>query len=304
MGNRTALFSRKQSGGVFTIDDLAEHPGDIYFVDSGSGTDGAGYGKDPDSPFATLDYAVGQCTASQGDVIYVMPGHAEVVSDAGDLDLDVAGISVIGLGNGTLQPTVTLDTATDADVDVDAANITVENIHFIADFEDIVAAIDVNADDFTARNCRFTAAESGHNALIWIQDAAATASDRITVENCFFQDRDSSNTHCINFGGTGDGHIVRDNIFLADCGTAVVGGSGVITNVVIANNLISNAASDADSGIELAATATGIVSGNHVGIALGGDATTGISAEACTLIENYVVDTGADRQGVLDPVAT
>ena len=148
---RTALFSRKQAGGVFIVDDLKQHPGAIWFVDSGHAyaSDSAGFGRTPDAPFATIDYAVGMCTASQGDVIYVMPGHAEVVSAAGDLDLDVIGISVVGLGNGSLQPTVTLDTADTADVDVDAADITVENIHFRANFADIVAAIDVNADDFT-----------------------------------------------------------------------------------------------------------------------------------------------------------
>jgi len=33
--NRTALFSRNQPGGVFTINDLVNHPGNIWFVDSG-----------------------------------------------------------------------------------------------------------------------------------------------------------------------------------------------------------------------------------------------------------------------------
>ena len=156
--NRTMLFSRKQSGGFFIVDDLAQHPGAIWFVDSGhaAASDAAGFGRTPDAPFATLDYAVGKCTASQGDVIYAMPGHAEVVSAAAGLALDVAGISIVGLGNGSLQPTVTLDTANTADVDVDAANVTVENIHFVANFADIAAAIDVNADDFTLRNCRFS----------------------------------------------------------------------------------------------------------------------------------------------------
>ena len=51
------------------------------------------------------------------------------------------------------------------------------------------------------------------------------------------------------------------------------------------------------------ASCTGIVANNRIGIALAGDATTGVSADACALLENYVVDTG-DRQGVLDPAAT
>lgn len=280
-------------------------PGNIFFVQSthSNAHDTVGSGRTPNNPFATIDYAVGQCTANQGDLIIVLPGHAEVVSAAGGLDLDVAGITILGIGNGSLQPTVTLDTATTADVDIDAANITVENIHFVANFADIAAAIDVNSDDFTVRKCRFTAAAVNMNAKIWIQDAAAGGSDRITVEDCYCLDRDAANTHFINLSGTGDGHVIRRNTLLVDCGTACIGGAGVVTNVNISDNVISNAATDADSGINLDATATGIIVGNRVAIALAGDVTTGISAAACGLLENYVVDTG-DRQGVLDPVAT
>ncbi len=103
MGNRTALFSRTQPGGVFTIADIDEHPGDIFFVHSGTGTDGAGYGQNPDSPVATIDYAIGLCTDSKGDVIYVMPGHNEGLGNA-QIAVDVAGISIIGLGRGSAAP--------------------------------------------------------------------------------------------------------------------------------------------------------------------------------------------------------
>ena len=77
---RTALFSRHQPGGVFTVSDIVDHPGDIFFVDSGAATaaDSAGAGRSPDAPFATIDYAIGQCAANNGDVIYVMPGHTDL----------------------------------------------------------------------------------------------------------------------------------------------------------------------------------------------------------------------------------
>ena len=55
MSNRTALFSRHQPGGVWTIENLVEHPGNVWFVNSADGTDGAGYGRNPDAPFATAD---------------------------------------------------------------------------------------------------------------------------------------------------------------------------------------------------------------------------------------------------------
>lgn len=300
---RTALFSRNQPGGVFTIDDLKEHPGDIYFVSStnSAASDSAGFGKDPDSPFATIDYAVGQCTANQGDVIYVMPNHAETVSAAGGLDLDVAGITVIGLGRGGSQPTVTLGTANTADVDVDAANITVENLHFAANFADIAAAIDVNADDFTLRGCRFTEG-TNLNFVICVQDAAAGGSDRITIENCHAICPDAANTRFVNFAGTGTGHVVRNNTLIGDWGTAAIGGAGVVTYATVIDNVIYNAATDNDACINFAATATGICMRNLCG---GGAAqANGVTATAMAIAENYYGVASEDLSAILDPIAT
>jgi len=301
---RTALFSRKQSGGVFVIDDLANHPGAIWFVDSGhaAASDTAGFGRTPDAPFATIDYAVGQCTASQGDVIYVMPGHAEVLAAAADLALDVIGISIVGLGNGPLQPTVTLGTANTADVDVDAAGITVENIHFIANFADVAAMIDVNADDFTLRNCRFTEAGTDLNGLVCVQDAAAGASDRITIEGCHAVMLDAANTHFVNFAGTGTGHRIIGNELIGDWGTMAIGGAGVVTNAVIRDNVISNAASDSDACINFAATATGICMRNLcAGAAVQAN---GVTATAMAIAENYYGVVSEDLSAILDPIAT
>jgi hypothetical protein len=253
-------------------------------------------------PFATLDYAVGKCTANNGDIIYVMPGHAETISAAGGLDLDVAGITIIGLGSGTLQPTVTLGTADTADVDVDAANITVENIHFRANFADIAAAIDVNATDFTLRRCRFSEVTTDMNAKIWVQDAAAAGSSRITIENCHCIALDAANTHFVNFAGTGDGHVVRNNILIGDWGTMCIGGAGVVTNAAIIGNYISNAATDNDACINFAATATGICMGN---MACGGAAqANGITATAMAVAQNYYGVVSEDLSAILEPIAT
>lgn len=298
----TALFARHQPGGLFSIYDAMRTTGSYFFVHSGTGTDGAGYGKNPDAPFATIDYAVGKCTASKGDIIIVMPGHAETVSAAGGLDLDVIGISVIGLGHGTLRPTITLDTANTADIDIDAANIRVENIIFSANFADIVAAIDVNADDFTLYRCHFQETATNMNAKIWVQDAAATGSDRISIIECTACLVDAANTHFVNFAGTGDGHVIRDNILIGDWGTMCIGGAGVVTRVTVLNNRISNAASDNDSCINFAAATTGIVMGN---LCCGGAAqANGITATACAVAENYYGVVTEDLSAILEPIAT
>lgn len=280
---------------------LSDGNGNRYYVSSVTGSN-SNSGLMPSSPFATIDHAVGVASANNGDVIYVLPGHAEVVSAAGGLDLDVAGITIVGLGNGANTPTVTLDTATTADIDVDAANITIRNIHFRANFADIAAAIDVNADDFTIEECRFSDVATNMNALVWVQDAASTGSDRITIRGCSCIARDAANTHFVNFSGTGDGHVVADNVLIGDWGTACIGGAGVITNATILRNKIYNAATDNDSCINFAATASGICADNH---ACGGAAqANGITAQGMAKSQNYYGVVGEDLSAILEPIAT
>lgn len=297
---RSALFYKNQLGGFSTVEDMSRTTGNRFYVDSGASDNGDtnSYGQTPDAPFATIDFAVGQCTANNGDIIYVMPGHAETVSAAAGLDLDVAGITIIGLGNGSDTPTVTLDTANTADIDIDAANITVENIHFVANFLDVAAAIDVNSDDFTLRNCRFTDTSAILNAKIWVQDGSGTTSDRITIEGCRCDTLGTANTHFVNLEGTGNGHIIRDNIMSGLWQTTCFGGAGVVTQCSILNNYIFNTTAAADSCISMAATATGICADNRC---CGGHATQGIINGDLGALENYYEDFETDLSGSLEP---
>lgn len=275
--------------------------GTEFYVSSVNGDDGRS-GRSEATSVATIDHALSLMTADQDDVLYLLPGHAETVSAAAGMVFDVAGITVVGVGVGTLQPTITLDTIISADIDIDAANVVFNNVHFKANFADITAAIDVNADDCTFRNCRFTETATDMNALIWIQDALATASDRITVENCSCIARDASNTHFINFAGTGDGHVIKGNTLVGDWGTMAIGGAGIVTNIVIVDNIISNAASDNDSCINLAATTTGIVMRN---LACGAAAqANGITATACAIAENYYGVVSEDLSAIIEPAVT
>jgi hypothetical protein len=115
-------------------------------------------------------------------------------------------------------------------------------------------------------------------------------------------DKDAANTHFVNFAGTGDGHIIRDNVLIGDWGTMCIGGAGVVTNAVIVRNYISNAASDNDSCINFAATATGICMHNH---ACGGAAqANGITATAMAISQNYYGVVTEDLSAILEPIAT
>ncbi len=132
--NKTPLFARKQSGGIFTVVNESVTTGDIFWVDSGNtrGGDTVGHGSSPDQPFLTVDFAISQCAASNGDIIYVMPGHAETLSGAADITIDVIGISIIGIGTRNTKPTFTITTAAvDAPISWTAAGCVVDNLRIV-----------------------------------------------------------------------------------------------------------------------------------------------------------------------------
>jgi len=101
---------------------LNTYPGDVYWVDSGTGSNS--YPGTFRRPFSTIDYAVGRCTASNGDIIMVKPGHTESITGSGTITFDVAGVTVVFMGSGSLRPTITWSTATTARMIVSAADVT------------------------------------------------------------------------------------------------------------------------------------------------------------------------------------
>ena len=138
--------------------------GSVFFVNSTGGSDDGSSGKSKDTPFATIDYAIGKCTASKGDVIYVMPGHAESITTASAIALDVAGVRVIGLGRGSLRPTISFGAAA-ATIAISAANCSIENLILNANFADVVVGAKVTAANAQIKNCLFKEAGTDLNWL-------------------------------------------------------------------------------------------------------------------------------------------
>ena len=133
MAIRTPLFAERQPGGIISIVDVGKYPGNLWFVDSGcsTGADSDGYGQSPDAAFLTLDYAIGKCTANNGDLIIVLPGHAETYSTTGaKVIADVAGITIIGQGQGADRPTFTFS-HTGATWTISAASVKLDNLLFV-----------------------------------------------------------------------------------------------------------------------------------------------------------------------------
>lgn len=208
---------------------LQTNPGQVFWVYNGTallpGQRGGSDGNKGtfDSPFATLDYAIGRCTANRGDIIVIKPGHAETISSATALALDVAGVAIVGLGVGSNRPTFTLDTATTATIGVSAANISMTNVVISANFADIVSAFTLTtAKWFTLDRVSIVATATNMNFLHVI-DTNATTDDAkgLTVVNCEWFEPDA-----------------------ATLAFALVDGSNAQWN--ISNNVVVNGASTAD----------------------------------------------------------
>lgn len=190
--------------------------GNIFYVNSNhdSKSDASGYGRSPDSPFATLDYAIGQCTANNDDVINVAAQHAETIIAADGVNADVAGITIIGHGKGDKRPTFTMGTATTATFGINADNVTIKNLRFVGNIDSLATFLDVDNAYFVCEDCDFFTS-STKEALAFVD--LATTVDNFWFKRCnFYQPTDPAGTD----GGAGTGcfYIVdSENIFIEDC---------------------------------------------------------------------------------------
>jgi hypothetical protein len=238
---------------------LMAHPGNVFWVDSGAGSNG---NKGTfDKPFGTIDYAVGRCTANNGDILMVKPGHVETVTAAAGLDLDVAGIAIVGLGAGSNRPTVNFTTAVGADMDVDAANITVVNLLFTGGIDALTGPIDVNAADFSMINCE-TRDVTGQATDFIVTDANA---NRLYIDGWVHRGAAAAGADTAITIVGGDGAIIKnfwiDGNFAVACIENV---TTAATNLSIYGDPVSFARTrnSADVIVTLVATATGNVGPN------------------------------------------
>ncbi len=208
-------FSR--TGGQQWVDSFYRAPvqttGNVFYVSSATGT-ATGPGYSPETAFSTIDAAIGACTAGNGDVVYVLPGHTETIVAASGIDLDVAGVSVIGLGQGTNRPTVTFGTSTAATIDFSAANCTLNNIRCVNNIDSLAAFIEGGASGATIEDCDFIGS-STKEYLCGV--SIPTTYDDWTIRRCrFVQPTDPAGTN--GAAGTGAVYLVdSENVLVEDC---------------------------------------------------------------------------------------
>lgn len=234
--------------------------GSVFYVSSTSGSDG-NKGTDTGKPFATINKAVSACTANKGDVIYLMPGHVEDLADTsttGAIDLDVAGISVIGLGNGSLRPRIDFNHA-DSDFIVGANNILVQNMDFEATVTGVKLGVAIEAaiTGTTIDNCKFTVETTTTDEFLIAINLLAGCNDT-TVSNCFMDAGLGGAATGVKLVGASDTVKICDNTIIGDYSQACIGGITTLsTNVFIERNLLVNGNANALGTVEAIELLTG-----------------------------------------------
>ena len=240
--------------------------GPVRYVDSVTGS-ASNLGLTASSPISSIDIAVGLCTASRGDVIVALPGHVETVTAAGGLDLDVAGITVYFLGEGANRAKINFTTATTADMDVDAANITLVNPLFIAGIDALAGPIDVNAADFTIIDGEWRDAAAMGTTDCIVADANA---DRMRILGWTYVDSTTGTQKQSNIQIAGaDDIIIKNFNIVGDFGTGAIENGTAWVNAYLDNGYIDNKSASPTVGILLQATSTGTMRNVDIRVASG-----------------------------------
>ena len=283
--------------------------GSVFFVDSATGADG-NKGTDSKKPFATIDAALAKCTANKGDTIYLMPGHAETITGAGGITLDVAGVNIIGLGRYDTRPRFLLDAATTVTVLVTAANVSVTNVVFAAGHADIAVGMVITAKGFHLDSCRFEQNTTNEN---WIDVIHAGTADNdydgLEIVNCEIEQVDTAFVTAIDLLKNANDVKLLNNRIIGDFDATpyapiYCASTEIQKNILVQGNLIHNAHDgNAAVGIAIANTAsTGWIVYNHVGHAdTAGETPILAGANAIYVGENYASGVKGTASGYLYP---
>jgi hypothetical protein len=227
------------------------HPGEVFWVNNSTvlakGGNGGSDGNDGSykKPFRTIDYAIGRCTAGRGDIIMVMPGHAETITAAGGITLDVNGVAIIGLGSGASRPTLTYTTANTASLSWTADACTVKNINFVGNFLSIAAAVlNSGGRDWTIEDCDFSDTSAILGFLSAVTTTVSTNSDNgWFCNNTRSSDATTTPGTALKVANTTNRLTVKDNVLwhsVAENNAAVVldHGALVVNELLMEGNRI------------------------------------------------------------------
>lgn len=215
--------------------------------------------------YVTVDEAINNCVASRGDVIYVLPGHTESYSAADGFDVDVAGVTIIMLGEGGLAPSFTF-ADTDATIAIGAANCKIVGGRYLAGISEVVKGISIEAggDDLVLEDLFFpeptTSTFEFDKAIV-----LASGSDRVTIQDCISYRADATGaTDWLDVtAGVVNGLNVIGNYVHGEYANAPIYSDQINLEVLLKDNIVQNMTTG-QFAIEFSAAATGSYGNNWV----------------------------------------
>lgn len=292
-------------GGVPVMGEVTT--GDVYFVSSVTGSDSrSNSGKKPSRPFATLDKATNSCTANHGDIVYIMPNHAETIASSTTWVPDVAGVKYIGVGVGSDAPELTFS-ATGSTIAASAASNVFRNIRFIAGISAVTVGITVTGSHVTIEDCTFDFSTTAYDFIrmldLYGSDYAKVRWNKFIAENAT-----AGSNEAIHIQG-GDFMEIYGNTITGDfarSGLQSLATDAVAKALVVRDNNIYNDDTGSTFGgvIAFRAAHTGMIA-NNMGAWLckAAESDTAIDPGSCLMFENYIA-TVIDQYGANSLIGT
>ncbi len=304
------------------------NPGKVLWVASSGAVAGPGAAGSSDSnpgtfnkPFASLAGALAssQTQASRGDIIVLKPGHAETITAAAGIVMSVAGVTVVGLGTGSLRPTFTFTTANTASITVTANNVGFINCLFVGGFLNVATCFDIAnaqvATDFAVDGCEFRDSSAILNFVKCVRiGTTANIADGLQFTNnrvIGLASTPAAGTTAVSTASTISRAVLKYNfvshqILLANTACLIATGATNLTNSIIQGN-VTDRPNTASNGELLSTSGTAflgtMIADNYCGTLSANGLVAPISTTA-QFVNNYCMITGAqDKSALVNPAA-
>ena len=209
--------------------------------------------------------------------------------------MDVAGVTVMGLGYGRSRPTIDYDHA-DGSIEMDAANCRLSNIILNASVTAVVVGINVDANGIMLDNLETIWEATGDDFKIIVD---VDAVDYCTIVDCkFFGELAVA-------GGVTSIRVDDSHNFVFQR-NMMVGNSAIMFTMmgalsqccVVTDNIMYNADTTDDSAWELAVASTGIFANNRTASLYATGVANSVDPGSMLCVENYSAN-AIDESGVI-----
>jgi hypothetical protein len=206
--------------------------------------------------------------ADRGDTVYLMQGHNESLTLADAVDIDVDGVTIVGLGSGALAPTFDFDQVAGEFV-VGADNVKILNLRLRASSPSVLLAIDIeDGSDYTSIiGCEFLAETPSTDFFINVIVNRNDSNNTLISGNSMVMGTTNA-VSAILFEADSDNSTVSDNTIMGDYSTAVIEGDTTASEfLIIRDNTLWNGdvtGLNTEPVIELLTSSSGLIINNYM----------------------------------------